>query len=278
MEQISIFQAFLLALVQGITEFLPVSSSGNLVLFQQLFGVTGEQLTFTIVVHVASAIAIIFFFLDRLKRLSRQLWLPVLVGTIPAVLVALFFRSTVLEMFSNSKLVSVALLFTGLINLGIQFVLAKRNTEKLPLAEQKGDEKVNVSDEEDKNDSVTLVQSFLIGIAQSIAIVPGISRSGSTVFAGLLTGLSRKDAFEFSFLLAVPAIVGATILQVLTESNGTAIGLAEFISLPYLVGFIGSFIASYGSLWLLKYMMERAQFWWFAVYCFSMGALGLFFS
>jgi undecaprenyl-diphosphatase len=280
MDQIGIFQAFFLALVQGVTEFLPVSSSGNVILFQQLFGITGGQLTFTIVVHVASALAIIFFFFDRLKKASQQLWLPIFVGTIPAIFVALFFREIVLDMFSNSKLVSIALFVTGFVNLGIQHVLSKRNEQQPKQAQLEQDEESKLSKKTDTNTdeyAVSLRQSFLIGIAQAMAITPGISRSGSTVFAGLLTGLSRKNAFEFSFLLAIPAIAGATILQVVSEFNNTTIGISEFLSLPYFVGFIGSFVASYGSLWLLKYMMERAQFWWFALYCFGMGSLGLFF-
>jgi undecaprenyl-diphosphatase len=255
MDEINVFQALLLAIIQGITEFLPVSSSGNLILFQNFFGVTGEQLNFTILVHVASALAILLFFFDRLWRLTRQLWLPVLVGTLPAVLVALFFKDAVETLFSNPYLVSLALFFTGFINLGIQYFLRHEKLSQLS--------------------SVKVWQGLIIGVAQAVAITPGVSRSGSTVFAGLLTGLSRKMAFEFSFLLAMPAIAGATVLQILSETSQSAVVFNEFFSLPYVVGFLGSFIASYSSLWLLKLMMEKAQFWWFSVYCFGIGALGL---
>lgn len=276
MDQIGVTQAFFLALIQGITEFLPVSSSGNLILFQEWFGVTGEQLTFTVIVHVASASAIVFFFLDRLQRLARQLWLPVLIGTLPAVLVALFFKDAIEAMFANSQQVSFALFITGLINLGIQYILNKRNKsrELLPLDPKKPEESV----ESPEKYSVGVLQSLVIGSAQAMAITPGISRSGSTVFAGLLTGLSRKNAFEFSFLLAIPAIAGATLLQIVGELNSASFGVAEFVSLPYFVGFVGSFAASYGSLWLLRFMMERAQFWWFSVYCFGLGIAGLLFT
>lgn len=275
MEQIGIIQAILLGIIQGLTEFLPVSSSGNVTLFQQWFGVTGEQLTFTVVVHVASALAIVFFFLDRLQRLARQLWLPVLIGTMPSVFVAIFFKEAVEAMFINMQLVSFALFFTGFVNLGIQFILSRRNAER---ADSDKGEKLNEVEAGPQSHSVSLSQSILIGTAQAIAITPGVSRSGSTVFMGLLTGLSRKTAFEFSFLLAVPAIAGATLLQVMSEMNGSSIGFTEFVSLPYFVGFVASFVASYGSLWLLKFMMERAQFWWFAMYCFGLGAVGLLFT
>jgi undecaprenyl-diphosphatase len=287
MEQIGIVQAVLLGIIQGLTEFLPVSSSGNVTLFQQWFGVTGEQLTFTIILHVASALAIVFFFSHRLQRLARQLWGPVLVGTLPSVFVALFFKETVEAMFISTKLVSLALFFTGFVNLSIQCILTRRNAvrtnsdqgEKLNAERADIDQggKLNEVEASTQSHSVSLSQSILIGTAQAVAITPGISRSGSTVFMGLLTGLSRKTAFDFSFLLAVPAIGGATLLQAMSEMNSSSIGFGEFISLPYFVGFVASFAASYGSLWLLKFMMERAQFWWFAVYCFGLGTVGLLF-
>jgi undecaprenyl-diphosphatase len=300
MEQIGIVQAVLLGIIQGLTEFLPVSSSGNVTLFQQWFGVTGEQLTFTIILHVASALAIVFFFSHRLQRLARQLWGPVLVGTLPSVFVALFFKETVEAMFISTKLVSLALFFTGFVNLSIQCILTRRNAVradsdqggKLNVERADSDQggklnveradtdqggKLNEVEASTQSHSVSLSQSILIGTAQAVAITPGISRSGSTVFMGLLTGLSRKTAFDFSFLLAVPAIGGATLLQAMSEMNSSSIGFGEFISLPYFVGFVASFAASYGSLWLLKFMMERAQFWWFAVYCFGLGTVGLLF-
>jgi undecaprenyl-diphosphatase len=287
MEQIGIVQAVLLGIIQGLTEFLPVSSSGNVTLFQQWFGITGEQLTFTIILHVASALAIVFFFSHRLQRLARQLWGPVLVGTLPSVFVALFFKEAIEAMFISTKLVSLALFVTGFVNLSIQCILTRRNAvrahtdqgEKLNAERADSDRggKLNEVEASTQSHSVSLSQSILIGTAQAVAITPGISRSGSTVLMGLLTGLSRKTAFDFSFLLAVPAIGGATLLQAMSEMNSSSIGFGEFISLPYFVGFVASFAASYGSLWMLKFMMERAQFWWFAVYCFGLGTVGLLF-
>lgn len=292
MEAITVVQAFFLALIQGITEFLPISSSGNLVLFQHWFGISGEQLAFTILVHAASACAIILFFVDRIRLLTRTLWLPVLIGTVPTVLVALFFKRYYEVLFASTFAVSLALLITALLNLGIQYILKKRNSAKViskqsDSTELRNDHSAGTSE---TIQTVSVMQAIFVGLAQAISVTPGISRSGSTVLAGLFVGLSRKTAFEFSFLLALPAIGGSVLLQFLNELqdvsltaggmqavsiNTVLLEMLSFLSqVPLVVGFITSFVTSYASLWLLKYMMEKATFWWFALYCVILSAAG----
>jgi len=257
-------QAFLLALVQGVTEFLPVSSSGHLVLFDNWLGVTGDSISFAIIVHVASALAILLFFAKKLVSLSKKLWLPVIVGTIPMIIVGLLFKDVIEGFFSSPRLISFTLLITAAANAGTHLLLQKGHpTKQDTQAEESEDEITNVS----------LKQALVVGIAQAIAITPGVSRSGSTVFAALFAGLSRKNAFEFSFLLALPAIGGATVLHLLDELQAADTLLVSFVTVPNLVGFLVSFIASFLSLGLLRFMMKKAQFWWFSVYCILMACI-----
>jgi len=282
----SIWQAFLLAVVQGLSEFLPISSSGHLVLFHDWLRVSEEIVTFSVILHVGSALAILAFFAARIVKLVQTLWLPVIIGTLPAVLVGLFFKETIEALFTNVQLVSFALLITAGINLGIQLLLNKRTAAKAQVASSSHDsaeadprsEDTVEPSVEDTTHTVRWWQGLVVGTLQACAITPGISRSGSTVFGGLLTGLPRKTAFEFSFLLALPAIGGATLLQLLDEIETVGFSWYSLFSVSHLVGLVTAIVVSYGSLWLLRYMMQKATFWWFSVYCFGIAVFGLLLS
>lgn len=261
----TIFEAVILAFAQGITEFLPVSSSGHLVLLQDLFGITTEQLTFTLVVHIASALAILLFFVKRISVLTKTHWFSILVGTLPVVVIGLLFKDVIENAFSNVLLVSVALFVTGLLNLGTHFMLKKRDVMKSQQADIKP-----------QSSTVSWKQALLIGTVQACAITPGISRSGSTVFAGLIAGLDRKTAFDISFMLALPAIGGATVLQLLEMSGSFESEIVQVFMFTNVLGFVVALLVSYASLNLLRYMIEKAEFWWFSVYCFAIAGLTLF--
>ncbi len=242
------YQAVILGLVQGLTEFLPVSSSGHLVLFQEWFGVAEPALVFEVLLHFATLIAVVTFFAKDIMGLSKRGWLMVLIGSIPAGLVGILFDDLIESFFSSIMLVSLTLFVTGLFNW-----LSNRHLKKI---------------DQIKTD-LTVKQSFMIGSFQALALVPGISRSGSTVFAGLKQNLDRFQAFRFSFILSIPAILGATALQ-LWQLPAEA--MTKIISLPYLLGAFVAFSSGLVSLYLLKLVIKKANLSYFAYYCWFLGA------
>lgn len=254
------FQAMILAVVQGLTEFLPVSSSGHLVILQRFFGLT-PPILFDVLVHVGTLLAILFFFrekyLDLIIRLRRKeknalvLFRLLVIGTIPAVLVGLFLEKKLVAIFGSVKLVGVSFLLTAAI-LFFNYFLEKR--KKL----EKGLDGVKPED------------ALTIGLAQALAILPGVSRSGTTITAGLRQGLSRETAFFFSFLLAVPAIFGALSLQLVFINGDLGDLRLAMLAVP-VAGFCG-YLALLG----LKKIWLGGRMWLFGFYCLGLGLLLLF--
>ena len=179
----TIIQSLILGIVQGITEFLPVSSSGHLVIFEALLGMQQTGIFFEVLLHTATLGAVVVFFFPVLRKLTVAKVTLLILGTLPAAVIGILFKSTIESLFDSVALVALGLLVTAGINLGIAYYL--RREQDAP---------------------ITWKRALLIGALQAIAITPGISRSGSTIFAGLQSGLSRQQAFEFSFLLSIPAI------------------------------------------------------------------------
>ncbi len=242
-------QAVVLGLVQGLTEFLPVSSSGHLVLFQEFFGLREASLVFEIFLHLATLVAVVIFFAGEMKNFKRRDWLVVVVGTVPAAFVGFFFDELISSFFSSVTLVSFALLVTGLFNWLSNQQLKKSVEATTNLNFKKG---------------------LVIGGFQALALIPGISRSGSTVFAGLKQSLTRLQAFRFSFILSIPAILGATFLQLLELSPAE---MSQLVSPPYLLGAVSAFISGLVSLFLLKQLVKKANLNYFAYYCWTLGVL-----
>lgn len=258
-------QALVLGVVQGLTEFLPVSSSGHLLIVQQLFGLTESLLTFDIVIHLATLIAILLFFGKSLFKVSWKEWLLVGVGTIPAVVIGLLFKDQIEAAFGADRWVGVELILTGLLMFGTDRYLEKHRQTEVENWERRSDE----AETKAVTTVLTPVKSFLIGIAQAIAIIPGISRSGSTVAGALVVGLDREAAFRFSFLLAIPAIAGAGVLQLKDViETGT---VAELWSLPYIVGAVAACGAGIASLAVFRYVINKARLEWFGWYCVIVG-------
>ncbi len=247
----SIFDAIILGVVQGLTEFLPVSSSGHLVLAQNLLGWTGPNLTFDVALHFATTIAVVIFFRQQLLKLNRRLAILLVIGTVPAGLVGLFFKDSIETLFDNSLLVSAALVMTGVMNL-------KANTELKDERERKSLIDLSIKD------------ALVVGVFQAVAITPGISRSGSTVFGGLVRKLNREAAFTLSFLLAIPAVLGATLLELIDVYQTGTNGLEP---LPLILGGIVAFATGLASLKLLQYVIQKAKFNWFGWYCLVVGAI-----
>lgn len=239
-------QAIILAVVQGLTEFLPISSSGHLVIFQKLFNLTEPPVLFDILVHVGTLGAILVYFRKELVKISRKtVWL-ILIGTIPAAIIGLFLQSYISQIFNSLKLVGVSLLVTAvLLLLSQRFKSLNRRFNSLKWQD-----------------------AIFVGCFQTFAIIPGISRSGATIVSGLWRKFDRKTAFQFSFYLAIPAILGALILQI-PASLYSPCGYLE-------QGFLGMLVASvvgYGALKILEKTLLSARFWLFGIYCLVLGIM-----
>ncbi|MBU0579002.1 undecaprenyl-diphosphate phosphatase [Patescibacteria group bacterium] len=249
----NIFEAVLLGVIQGLTEFLPVSSSGHLVFVQHLLGWQQPNLIFDVWLHFSTLLAIVFFFWKDLLQLRKKEWLVILVGSIPAALIGVFFSDVIEIWFGSIKIVVVALLVTGLFNIKTGKMLRRQQKIK-------------------SQSEVSFKQGFITGLFQALAIIPGISRSGSTVFAGVIQGLDRIKAFKFSFFLSLPAILGASLLQLIKASNQ---GFDQTISFSYLFAALAAFVTGLISLYVFEYIIKKARLDWFGWYCLFI-SLGYF--
>ena len=270
-----IIQAIIMGAVQGLTEFLPVSSSAHLVIAPELLG-TQSSLAFDTLLHVGTLVAVIAYFWkdiismikafisslidifrgnfkegvkeDPFKRLA---WL-VVVGTIPAGLMGVLFKSEFESLFSSVAAVGFFLLITGVILWSAEWI-SKRNRDK------KGKEIKEVS----------FKNSLVIGLFQGFAIAPGISRSGSTIAAGLFSGLDRKLAARYSFLLSIPAIMGAALVQA-----KDIVGFDATVEVA-IAGFLSAAIFSYLAVKFMMGYIQKHSLVIFAYYCWIVGALTL---
>ncbi len=242
-------QAIFLAIVQGLTEFLPISSSGHLVIFQKLFNLVEPPVLFDILVHLGTLIAVLIYFRKALVKISlKTVWL-IIIGTIPAVIFGLLLQSHITQIFNSLKLVGVTLLVTGgLLFLSKQFKQLNRRFSHLKWSD-----------------------ALFIGAFQALAILPGISRSGATIVSGLWRRLDRETAFQFSFYLAVPAILGALVLQIPDLIYSPCGYLEQGILGMVIAGAVG-----YGALKILEKALLSAKLWLFGVYCLVLGIVVLF--
>lgn len=251
-------QGILLGLVQGLTEFLPVSSSGHLVVAQAAVGLAIPGVFVEVVLHVATLLAVFIVYARRIAAVvrgclagHRHAWVLVgllVIGSVPAGVVGLLFKEAFERAFDSLALVGVDFLVTGAI-LWSTRPIAHRAAHEVP----------------------TVVGALAIGIAQALAILPGISRSGTTVSMALWLGVKPEEAAEFSFLLAVPAIAGAALLQIPDITGGTSrVGWG-----PLAVSFAASLVAGVVAIRFLVALLRRGRFYRFAPYCWGIGVLTL---
>ena len=251
----TIIEAIFLGIIQGLTEFLPVSSSGHLVIVQSVLGVVRPGNEFEILVHIGTLMSVLVVFktdilellIDMRSKNTQKYILYIIIGTVPAVFMGLGYKSFIESLFNNLKTVGSALIFTGLVLFSSQFSVKK-----------------------DLKPSI--YTAFLIGCAQAIAIIPGISRSGMTISMALFLGFLPKEAARFSFLLAIPVISGAGILTMidLNENN------YEFM-LTGMIGMFSSFLVGFFALkWLIGWL-KKGKIYYFGIYCVLIGFLTLFF-
>lgn len=269
----SLFAAVIMGLVQGIAEFLPISSSGHLAIAGELLGATTDiPEFFDVLLHLGTLMAVfVFYWTDILDMIheffagvrdlanrktpvpvppARRMILLLIVATLPLVLV-LPVKDHIERMSGNLYFVALALIMTGcLLFLSDRVRKGRKNAR-----------------------TASLRDALLVGFAQAVATCPGISRSGTTITAGCLVGMDRKFAVRFSFLMSIPAILGANLLSILDVITEGGVIWAEVPM--YLVGVAVSAVSGYACLRLLKLIAEKGRFGWFAYYCWGIGLLTL---
>jgi len=266
----SIFSAVILGIVQGLTEFLPVSSSGHLVLLQKVFNINQPGLFFDTMLH-AGTLTAVFIVLwkdiwELLKKPIQKLTGYLILATIPAVIAALTLGGAIEDIFKSAKYLGFCFLFTTVI-LIIAELLSRRAAENEQI--EVNNEKAFLKTEK----TMTWLDALIIGIMQAVAIPPGISRSGATISGALFCRLNRDFAARFSFLLSIPAILGALVLQSKDLVTG---GIAETVNIPAVI--VGTISAAIVGIFAVKFMLriirEKSLFG-FAVYTGILGALVL---
>ncbi|MCK4917796.1 MAG: undecaprenyl-diphosphate phosphatase [Candidatus Omnitrophica bacterium] len=237
-----------LGIVQGLTEFFPVSSSGHLYLLKRLFTIKEDYSSFFILLHIATLFAILVFLFSRLKLLfNKKLFPQICLITIITGVIGLFIRHYLKVFFDNKYLLAVCLIINSGILLSITNKYSKRNLESLGLKD-----------------------SLIIGLLQSISLFPGISRSGITIAGFLKRGFSPDSAFVLSFLIAIPAILGAFVLEI-KELVHTSISFRENF-----LGFLFAFLSAFVALGIVKKLLIMRKFKNFAYYCIILSLFSLF--
>ncbi|MDJ0720651.1 MAG: undecaprenyl-diphosphate phosphatase [Desulfobacterales bacterium] len=270
----TLLQAFILGIVQGLTEFLPISSSGHLVIGQHLFGLRHADLAFDVSVHVGTLGAVVIFFRHDIRALLLALvrWRPsaprpsatagntdidarlavlIILGSVPTALIGLVIKRYDATLFASPLIAGVMLIVTG-------FILFLTRRPQVTA-------QINPGSTRPMN-AVRVRDSLLIGVVQGFAVMPGISRSGTTIAAGLFVGLAPQAAARFSFLLSIPAVAGAALLVLVEARAQGQVQLA-----PCLVGGLTALVIGYAALAILVYIIGRGKLFTFAPYCWIAG-------
>jgi len=264
MNMIELLKYLFLGFIQGITEPIPVSSSGHLILFEHFFGLQISGLSFEVLVNFASLLAVLFIYRSDLIQLTKNsvsylvvsdktesmkkdfyFVLYLIIGTIPAGIIGVLFQDQIAAIFKGVRVIGFTLIITGIA------LWLIRN-----LKGSKGD------------GELTLKDSIIIGLSQAVALIPGISRSGATIVSSMALGTKRETALKFSFFLYIPVSVGGMILSLSELIHDPRMGE---LFLPYTLAFIASLVASYFSLkWFIN-IMQKGKLGYFSIYCFVVG-------
>ena len=263
----SIWESIVLGIIQGLTEFLPVSSSGHIELGKAIFGINESEagLLFTVTLHFATALSTIIVFrkdiLELMKGIIQFKWNDetkftafIVLSIIPAVLVGLFFKEQIDGFFNGHiLLVSMMLILTGI----LLFLSDKLNS---------------------KEGIMNSRNALLLGIVQAIAILPGISRSGSTIAVAVLLGINRERAARFSFLMVLPLIFGAMAKEIMDYSSLNASSSGSIFDLPVILGFVAALLSGiFACKWMIS-IVKKSKLVYFAVYCWIVGIVGLIYQ
>lgn len=259
-------EALVLGLIQGLTEYLPVSSSGHLAIGSALFGIQGEEnLTFTIMVHVATVLSTLVILWKEVDWIFKGLFkfrmndetkyfLNIVVSMIPVGIVGVFFKDAVEDVFGSGLMIVGAMLVLTSVLLAFSYYAKPRQKEKISLRD-----------------------AFIIGLAQACAVMPGLSRSGSTIATGLLLGNKKEKLAQFSFLMVIPPILGEALLDVVKAMKGEAVSTG-IDTLPLIVGFVAAFVSGcLACKWMIN-IVKKGKLIYFAIYCAIAGVVTMLFS
>lgn len=249
------FEALILGIVQGLTEYLPVSSSGHLAIGSALFGINGEEnLAFTIVVHVATVFSTLVILWKEIEWIFRGLFkfemndatryvINILVSMIPIGIVGVFFKDKVEAIFGSGLLVVGIMLLLTAVLLSFSYYAKPRQKDK-----------------------ISIKDAFIIGLSQACAAMPGLSRSGTTIATGLLLGNNKAQLAQFSFLMVIPPILGEALLDIMKAIKGEAIA-GDIPALSLVVGFFAAFISGcIACKWMIN-IVKKGKLIYFAIYC-----------
>lgn len=263
------WQAILLGIVQGLTEFLPVSSSGHLMIARELFGVEAEGfLDFTVMVHFGTVLSTVVIFWGVIWNLLKGLLkfryndetdyvCKIIISMIPVFVVGMFFKDNVEALFGDSlATVAVCLLVTA--------ALLLLSDIDVPAIIRRKSGKVA---ESDHRNGISYLQAFIVGLGQAVAVAPGLSRSGTTIATGLITGVKRSVMAEFSFLMVLVPILGEQLLDLMDGISGEAELASGVGTLPLLLGFISAFVSGLFACKVMVALVKKSKLRWFAVYC-----------
>ncbi len=249
--------AAILGIIQGLTEFLPISSSGHLMLFKKLLGVETDNMLFDVAVHLGTLVPIFLIYWrdiwELIKKPFQKTTYLLIMATVPAVVAALFFEDAVDMLFQSGPFLALGFIITGI---------------ALLLADKIGEKGYK------KDKAITFADALIIGIVQAVAITPGISRSGSTITGGLFRGLTRQTAAKFSFLMSIPVILGAAVLQIKSIVSGGVTILPSDI-LPIVIGFITAMLSGYLAISFMINIISRGKLKYFSFYVFGLAILWL---
>lgn len=259
-----ILESISLGIIQGITEFVPVSSSGHLILVREFFGWQDRGLSFDVALHIGTLVAVVVYFRKLWVRIfqdlttkslrENRLILGIIIATIPAVTFGYLGEKIISQYFRSTLTVGAWLMIMGLL-----FLLIEKSTEQRKSVRSK--------------EVLGWWDYLYIGLAQALALIPGVSRSGMTIVAGMDKGLSRREAAEFTFLLAVPVMLGAGLYDLLSYSSELRLNYFEAI-----VGFLIAMIVGYASIHFLMRFLSRRRLRAFAFYLFALGLIAVIFS
>ena len=267
------WQAIVLGIVQGLTEFLPVSSSGHLAIGREVLGVEAAgDVTFEVAVHAATVLATIVVFRRQIWRLLCGLFkfryndetdylLKIAVSMIPVFIVGVFFKDYVEQLFGSLPVVGIALLVTALL-----LFLSDRGRARIPAPAGCPETLPDTAPVRHRN-GISYLQALVIGLSQAIAVIPGLSRSGTTISTGLLCGVRREDVAQFSFLMVLVPVLGEAFLDVV----GGDLASSSVGALPLLLGFVSAFVSGLLACKVMLALVRRARMKWFALYCAIVG-------
>lgn len=260
-------EALILGILQGLTEYLPVSSSGHLAIGSALFGIEGEEnLTFTIVVHVATVLSTLVILWKEIDWIFKGLFkwqmneetkyvINILISMIPIGIVGVFFKDYVEEVFGSGLLIVGCMLLVTAALLTYSYYARPRQKDK-----------------------ISMWDAFIIGLAQACAVMPGLSRSGSTIATGLILGNKKETLAQFSFLMVMPPIIGEALLSGMEIMKGASEANAEISTSALIIGFLAAFLSGCAACkWMIN-IVKKGKLIWFGVYCAVAGAITIIYS